>query len=158
MMSWMGPKGCASSRRCCVKLEDGLHASLHRTHSDFITLPDLRSYVLQVHITKKHAWITREKKTVINILHTRSTHTNTHMLVYQQSPHPLKDNSQTRLSSPQPLPMKPTQPRTDRPTFSNSEDDSSPHVEELTEDTTNKVVTSPDSTSRIHRCAPPQPL
>jgi hypothetical protein len=62
------------------------------------------------------------------------------------------------------LPVKPTQPRTDQPTFSNStskatsEDDSSPHVDEPTEDMTNKVVTCTDSTSRIYTYAPPQPL
>jgi hypothetical protein len=52
--------------------------------------------------------------------------------------------------------MRPTQLQTDRPASFNStdkatsEDDSSPHVDELTEDVTYKVVTSADSTSHIH--------
>jgi hypothetical protein len=62
--------------------------------------------------------------------------------------------------------MKPCleEPTLDQPTFSNSTgkatsvDNSSPHVNEPTEDTTNKVVTSADSTSRIYSYAPPQTL
>jgi hypothetical protein len=47
-------------------------------------------------------------------------------------------------------------PTKNGPTKATSKDDSSPHVDEPTEDTTNKVVTIADSTPRIYSYTPPQ--
>jgi hypothetical protein len=47
-------------------------------------------------------------------------------------------------------------PTKNGPTKATSKDDSGPHVDKPTDDTTNKVVTIADSTSRIYSYTPPQ--